>query len=308
MRPPRAPDQPRASSSAAPRPSPAARPIRQASLTNPPTATSPCNGHGPSNGHGPCNGHRPFRRPRPGRTASHAVLAGPIRRDRSAGGRVDLSSGQQKALSSSWSSWCWPRSATGSSAQDHHSHGAGPGGHLARLVGASQQPDSGIPGAQGPRPHGDGLPAATGPRERLRLAPVHPAGPGRRRSSDGKFGADYNTFSFAEALPGYVGTMNGLITGRLASHAAGPSTPPGDDQGQDQPETGVHRDHGDRLAALLRPLQPDIHRHRGAAPGHLARHHRSSTQYAITVTGSGTSWQVNDIELSTAGQLMTNRL
>jgi hypothetical protein len=27
-----------------------------------------------------------------------------------------------------------------------------------------------------------------------------------------------------------------------------------------------------------------------------------SAQYAITVTGSGTSWQVNDIELSTVGQ------
>jgi hypothetical protein len=27
-----------------------------------------------------------------------------------------------------------------------------------------------------------------------------------------------------------------------------------------------------------------------------------SAQYAITVTGSGTSWQVNDIELSNVGQ------
>jgi hypothetical protein len=27
-----------------------------------------------------------------------------------------------------------------------------------------------------------------------------------------------------------------------------------------------------------------------------------STQYAVTVTGSGTSWQVNDIELSSVGQ------
>ena len=27
-----------------------------------------------------------------------------------------------------------------------------------------------------------------------------------------------------------------------------------------------------------------------------------SAQYAVTVTGSGTSWQVNDIELSTVGK------
>ena len=27
-----------------------------------------------------------------------------------------------------------------------------------------------------------------------------------------------------------------------------------------------------------------------------------STQYAVTVTASGNSWQVNDIELSTVGQ------
>ena len=41
------------------------------------------------------------------------------------------------------------------------------------------------------------------------------------------------------------------------------------------------------------------------ATQHLVSSHgttNASTQYAITVTGSGTSWQVNDIELSTVGQ------
>ena len=41
------------------------------------------------------------------------------------------------------------------------------------------------------------------------------------------------------------------------------------------------------------------------ATQHLVSSHgttNGSAQYAITVTGSGTSWQVNDIELSTAGQ------
>ena len=46
------------------------------------------------------------------------------------------------------------------------------------------------------------------------------------------------------------------------------------------------------------------------AQQHLVTSHgttNGSAQYAITVTGSGTSWQVNDIEPSDGGPVMMNR-
>ena len=88
-----------------------------------------------------------------------------------------------------------------------------------------------------------------------------------------KFGADYNTYSYTEDAAAYVGTMNGLITGQLATTLQGLYSTPGV-AAQDQPETGVHRNGGDRLAADLRPVEPDVHRYRDAAPGQLARHHQ----------------------------------
>jgi hypothetical protein len=55
----------------------------------------------------------------------------------------------------------------------------------------------------------------------------------------------------------------------------------------------------------LRSFGPSSLTFIATATQHLATAKGSSTgstQYAITVTGSGTSWQVNDIELASAGQ------
>ena len=68
--------------------------------------------------------------------------------------------------------------------------------------------------------------------------------------------------------------MNGLITGQLATTLQGLYSTPGVAQlrtSQKQVSTGT------AVIDSLRtfgPVQPDVHRHRGAAPGHLARHHQ----------------------------------
>ena len=117
-----------------------------------------------------------------------------------------------------------------------------------------------------------------------------------------KFGADYNTYSYTENASRYVGTMNGLITGQLATTLQGLYSTPGVAQlrtSQKQVSTGT------AVVDSLRTFGPSSLTFIVTATQHLVSSHgttNGSTQYAITVTGSGTSWQVSDIELSTVGQ------
>jgi len=117
-----------------------------------------------------------------------------------------------------------------------------------------------------------------------------------------KFGADYNTYSYTENASGYVGTMNGLITGQLAATLRGLYATPGVAKvrtAQKQVSTGT------AVIDSLRTFGPSSLTFIVTAGQHLVTSHgisNASTQYAITVTGSGTSWQVNDIELSNVGQ------
>ncbi len=117
-----------------------------------------------------------------------------------------------------------------------------------------------------------------------------------------KFCADYNTYSYTESAAAYVGTMNGLITGQLATTLQGLYSTPGVAKvrkSQQQVSTGT--------AAIdsLRSFGPSSLTFIVTAGQHLVTSRATtdgSAQYAVTVTGSGTSWQVNDIELSTVGQ------
>ena len=117
-----------------------------------------------------------------------------------------------------------------------------------------------------------------------------------------KFAADYNTYSYTESPSGYVGTMNGLITGQLATTLRGLYATPGVAKvrtAQKQVSTGT------AVIDSLRTFGPSSLTFIVTAGQHLVTSHgtsNASTQYAITVTGSGTSWQVNDIELSNVGQ------
>jgi hypothetical protein len=117
-----------------------------------------------------------------------------------------------------------------------------------------------------------------------------------------RFLIDYNTYSYTETADGYVAKMNGLITTQLASTLRDLYSQPGvakvrTDQRQVSTGTAVInsiRAFGSSSLTFVVTGTQHLATSNGTSSG--------STQYAITVTGSGTSWQVNDIELSSVGQ------
>jgi hypothetical protein len=116
-----------------------------------------------------------------------------------------------------------------------------------------------------------------------------------------RFSVDYDTFAYNETASGYVGQMAGLVTGQLASTLRAAYQIPGVAKlrtSQRQISTGT--------AAIdsLRAFGPSSLTFIVTAGQRLVSSHGTtsgSTQYAITVTGSGASWQVSDIELESAG-------
>jgi hypothetical protein len=117
-----------------------------------------------------------------------------------------------------------------------------------------------------------------------------------------RFLVDYNTYSYTESAASYVGRMNGLITTQLASTLRGLYAQPGvakvrTDQRQVSTGTGVInsiRAFGASSLTFVATGTQHLTTSKGASSG--------SAQYAITVTGSGSSWQVDNIELSSVGQ------
>jgi hypothetical protein len=116
-----------------------------------------------------------------------------------------------------------------------------------------------------------------------------------------RFSVDYNTFTYAESASGYVGRMAGLVTGQLATTLRADYQIPGVAQlrtGQKQVSIGT------AVIDSLRAFGPSSMTFIVTAGQHLVSSHGTtsgSTQYAVTVTGTGGSWQVSDIELESAG-------
>jgi hypothetical protein len=116
-----------------------------------------------------------------------------------------------------------------------------------------------------------------------------------------RFSVDYDTFTYSESAAAYVGSMNGLITGSLATTLQAAYSEPGVAKlrtSQQQVSTGT------AVINSLRAFGPSSITFIVTAGQRIASAHGTttgSTQYAVTVTGSGTSWQVNDVELALAG-------
>ena len=117
-----------------------------------------------------------------------------------------------------------------------------------------------------------------------------------------KFLVDYNTYSYTESAADYVARMNGLITTQEATTLKGLYATPGVAKirtDQKQVSTGT------AAITALRTFGPSSLTFIATGTQHLTTAKGSSNgsaQYAVTVTGSGTSWQVSDIELSSVGQ------
>jgi hypothetical protein len=117
-----------------------------------------------------------------------------------------------------------------------------------------------------------------------------------------KFLVDYNTYSYTESAADYVARMDGLITTQEATTLKGLYATPGVAKirtDQKQVSTGT------ASITAIRTFGPSSLTFIATGTQHLATAKgtsNGSAQYAVTVTGSGTSWQVSDIELSSVGQ------
>jgi hypothetical protein len=116
-----------------------------------------------------------------------------------------------------------------------------------------------------------------------------------------KFCVDYNTYTYTESAAAYVAKMNGLITGQLATTLQASYSTTGVAQlrtAQQEVSTGT--------AAInsLRAFGPSSLTFVVTTRQRLVSSQKittGTTQFAVTVTGSGSSWQVDDIELASAG-------
>ncbi len=116
-----------------------------------------------------------------------------------------------------------------------------------------------------------------------------------------RFSVDYNTFTYTESATAYVGAMGGLVTSQLAGTLRAVYQTPGVAKlrtSQKQVSSGT------AAISSLRAFGPSSMTFIVTAGQRLATSNgtsNASTQYAVTVTGSGGSWQVSDIELESAG-------
>jgi hypothetical protein len=116
-----------------------------------------------------------------------------------------------------------------------------------------------------------------------------------------KFCVDYNTYTYTQTSVAYVARMSGLITGQLATTLQASYSTPGVAtlrKSQQQVSTGTAvinslRAFGPTSLTFVVNTGQRLVSSRGTTQG--------TAQYAVTLTGSGSSWQVNDIELSNAG-------
>ncbi len=115
------------------------------------------------------------------------------------------------------------------------------------------------------------------------------------------FSADYATYTYTQTAAAYVAPMKNLVTSQLSGTLARGFAAPGVAQqrtSQKESATGSGqitglRAFGPASLTFLVTVTQRTTSSRGSS--------RGSTNYAVTVTGTGTRWQVSDIELATAG-------
>jgi hypothetical protein len=116
-----------------------------------------------------------------------------------------------------------------------------------------------------------------------------------------QFAADYSTYSYTESAARYAGRMAGLVTQQLAVTLERAYATPGVAQlraKQKQVYSGTGR------ITSLRAFGPSSMTFVVAVAQKVTGTHgtsRSTVDYAVTVAGAGTHWQVNDVEPASAG-------
>jgi hypothetical protein len=162
--------------------------------------------------------------------------------------------------------------------------------------------------ASGPAsPAATGSPAASGPAANIyQWLPFTQADLTEVARVVEQFSADYATYSYTESADSYVGRMRGLVTPSLAATLARDYATPGVAQArtrQKQTATGsgvitaLRAFGGSSLTFVVTLRQKTSSTSRtGTTTVHV-----TSGDYAVTITRSGGGWQVNDIQLASAG-------
>ena len=121
-----------------------------------------------------------------------------------------------------------------------------------------------------------------------------------------RFCSDYATYSYTESADSYVGRMRSLITSELAATLAQDYATPGVAKTrteQKQTATGsgaitALRAFGASSLTFLVTLNQKTY---STPQSGKTTAHTASGDYAITIARSGSGWQVNDIQLASAG-------
>jgi hypothetical protein len=121
-----------------------------------------------------------------------------------------------------------------------------------------------------------------------------------------RFCTDYATYSYTESAGSYVGRMRGLVTSELAATLAQDYATPGVAQTrtqQKQTATGsgaitALRAFGASSLTFLVTLSQKTY---STPQSGKTTAHTAGRDYAITIARSGSGWQVNDIQLASAG-------
>ena len=172
-----------------------------------------------------------------------------------------------------------------------------------RPAAASQPLHSTPPAPTPPAGLGGPTPAAagTGGVDIYKWLPFSPAGLTAAANVVEQFAADYSTYTYTESAASYVRRMRSLITPQLAVTLARAYATPGVAQlrtQQKQVYSGTGqitslRGFGSGSMTFLVAVAQKITGTQGTS--------RNTVNYAVTVTGAGSDWQVNDVEFANAG-------
>jgi hypothetical protein len=133
--------------------------------------------------------------------------------------------------------------------------------------------------------------------------PFTQAGLTRAAATTAAFARDYGTYSYAETTQAYLAPMRPMMTSQLAAVIGRAFDAPG----LRGTRTGTKQVATATVTILaLRAFGPAsltfvvaISQRIGSTKGTSTQ----TTNFAVTLTGTGSSWQVNDIELASAGNL-----
>ncbi|HEY7012603.1 MAG TPA: hypothetical protein VH480_07605 [Streptosporangiaceae bacterium] len=165
---------------------------------------------------------------------------------------------------------------------------------------AATQPAHGAPAASNPAP----APVSSASPSAPNIYGWLPFTPGELASAAHvvtEFSAAYGTWSYSQNADAYVATMSNLIAPGLSQVLAQSYSVPGVAQArtsEKQVSTGSAvigslRAYGSSSMTFVVTITEKITDTAGRS--------QSSSQYAVTVTGVGSSWQVSDIELASQG-------